>query len=181
MTATFPEAVFPIGIPSGGEGIVVFMPAVAGPADGVTLAELAAGTNFSCAIDGWEPGYEPGTRENVRYCTKDTFESKGKGKWTGPTIRYVWDPKHDPDTANPEYPHLSKLLPGASGWVADIRGFAARTGPLPTVGSNIAELFPVVLGERHPVPLSSSEDDDHKLEQRVYIVGAPYSNVPILA
>ena len=114
MSATFPEATFPIGIPSAGQGIVVFVPSIANPDAGVTMAELAAGTNFSCAIDGWDPQFEPGTRTTSRYCSSDTFETKGKGKYTGPTIRYVWDPTTDPDVANLKYPHLSKLLPSVA-------------------------------------------------------------------
>lgn len=181
MTATFPEATFPIGIPSAGQGIVVFVPSIADPDEGVTMAELAAGTNFSCAIDGWDPQFEPGTRTTSRYCSSDTFETKGKGKYTGPTIRYVWDPTTDPDVANPEYPHLSKLLPDANGFMVDFRGFDAQNGPYPTTGDNIAKIYTVTLGEREPVAIQSSEDDDHKLEQKVYFSGAVFSNKKVLA
>ena len=63
----------------------------------------------------------------------------------------------------------------------DFRGFDAQNGPYPTTGDNIAKIYTVTLGEREPVAIQASEDDDHKLEQKVYFSGAVFSNKKVLA
>lgn len=174
----------PPGISALGKGSVFFLPfatAVGGTvsAPTVLLSAFTSATNATCALDaGWEPQYEPSAGSRMKYCSTAEFEVRGKGKWTGQTLTYEWDPQTPADVTN--YKHVVDLAPGSKFLMA------LRLGLLKDVAvaanQYMAYLVPVELDIQVPKNLDQSNDADvlQKM-QRYFIIGQPVMDVKVVA
>lgn len=173
----------PPGIASLGKGSVFFLPfttAIGGTtaAPTVPLAAFTSATNATCVLDaGWEPKYEMGRGSRMKYCSTAEFESRGKGKWTGNSLRYEWDPQNPADVAS--YKHVVDLAPGSKFLMG------LRLGLLKDVAvaanQYLAWLVPVELDLQIPKEIDPSADADVlQLDQAYVIIGLPVQNVKVV-
>lgn len=175
MTETIPLAT--PGIKSAGEGSLYFLPAVANPSEGATLAEFQAGVAISCTIDAWNPSPTQNAEEFTKYCMKVAGERGGTVKWQIAPIRYEYDPT---DLENPLYPHVQEMVEGRTGWIVDRRGYDSKSAV--EADQVLSLLMPIELGVRAPVEISAtSPNATHQLEQQIFVIGDVHQFVKVLA
>ena len=174
----------PPGIASLGKGSVFFLPiatAIGGTvaAPTILLSAFSSTTNATCALDaGWEPKYEMGRGSRMKYCSTAEFESRGKGKWTGQTLTYEWDPQNPADVTN--YKHVVDLAPGSK-YLMGLRLGLLKDVAV-AVDQYLAWLMPVELDLQIPKEIDPSSDGDVlQLLQGYVITGQPRQNVKIVA
>lgn len=166
----------PVGLPALGMGGIFWFPTIGDPeAPKVSEASL----NLTCVPDaGWEPTFEQGAGSRMKYCSTSEFETPGKGKWTGGTMQYEFDPQNPDDVTT--YKHVSALKKGTRGFVGHRLG-KPKTDEL-AAGDVLSRLYPVEFGEQVEVPLDPSSDGQVlQRQQRYFIVGEPLQDVEVVA
>lgn len=176
MSVTYPAPLEPIGIDAAGKGALVFVPAIANPAVGPTVAEIAAGVNLSCALYAWNPAGSQSTVERSRYCSRVISESLGKATYKADPIQYDYDPQ---DPESDEYPAYAALIPDTKGYLVDRRGLDYATA---MAAAQIVDIYPVQMGVRSRVAIDVKQEGDKlRVEQAVAITGEPFFDVKVVA
>lgn len=163
-------SVFPLdppGIDAAGNSKLSFVPAIANPAVGPTVAELTAGTDISCALYTFMPSTTQNTVSRAKYCHRQASQSLGRAATTIEPIEYDYDPQK-PDAA--EYAYYAALVPGTVGYIVDRRGLDAKT--VAFAADQYVDIYPVQLGERSRVAVdSTAEGDKLRTRQAVAVIG----------
>jgi hypothetical protein len=158
---------FPDGVDAQGNESVVWVPVLADPT-APTIAELNAATsiNISCSIRAFSPNAEQSTSEDIRHCSRETFENPGRVKWTIDDVEFIDDPQADPTG---DYLHKS-IERGDLGHIVRRRGFDAQTEPY-AVGQKVT-VFPVIAGQQIDQPVdASAEGSKFTYKQKFFISG----------
>lgn len=166
----------PAGLPALGMGGIFFAPTIAD----LTAPAVAEFTlNLTCVPDaGWEPTYEESAGARMKYCSTSEYEAPGKGKWTGGTLTYEFDPQNPDDAVN--YRHVIALAEGTRGFLGHRLG-KPKTDEL-AAGDVLSRIYPVVFGKQVEVPLDPSSDGQVlQRQQRYFIVGEPLQDVEVVA
>ncbi len=166
----------PVGLPALAKGGAFWFPTIADlDAPLVTEAIL----NLTCVPDaGWEPTFEQAAGTHMKYCSDSEYEVPGKGKWTGGTWTYEWDPQNPTDVIN--YKHVSALTEGTAGYIGQRLGIGKETEL--TAGDILSLLIPVRWGKQVPVPIDPSNDGQLlQLQQRYFITAPVRQNVEVVA
>lgn len=173
MSSTLYE---PIGLPALGMGGIFYAPTIVAPA-APKKSEFTL--NLTCVPDaGWEPTFEESAGSHMKYCSEAETEVRGKGKWTGGTMQYEFDPQSPDDVAL--YRHVTMLEKGTRGWLGHRLGLP-KTEEL-DVDQYLSRLYRVEFGEQVEVPIDPSTDGQLlQLKQRFFIIAEPLRNVKIVA
>jgi len=159
-------ATFPLGISARGNGALWYLPTVANPDTGVTVAEFTAGLNLSCAIAGFAPSSEQSTVTRTRYCSRAGYEIPGTVTTSIPAIEYVYDPQ-EPDSD--EYEWYSVLAQGVTGYFANRLGMAFEDAV--TAGQYV-DLYQIQAGVQNRVAIDpTAEGDELRISQRFFNTG----------
>lgn len=173
-TPTFP--LDPPGIDAAGNSKIVFVQALADPS-APTVAELAAGTDLSCALYRFVPTGDQTTVSRAKYCYKQAVETFGRETWAIEAIEYDYDPQN---LTAPEYAYYAALQPGISGYIVDRRGLDARTEDW--AAAQIVDVYPVRLGIRDRLPIDpTAEGETLRTRQRIAVVGDVLQDVSVAA
>lgn len=165
----------PLGITAAGNAALIWVPAIANPA-APTVAELSAGLNVSCAIEGWAPSVQQDTVERRRYCDKTTTERLGTAKWSVEPIIYDYSPQAPSDTG--DYRAYATLAPGTTGYLVDRRGIPAKDT---IAATQIVDIYPVELGAQSRVPVDETEGATLRVSQQVAVIAQPTFDAAITA
>lgn len=165
----------PVGLPAIGKGGIFWFPTIANLATGPAVAE--ATKNLTAIPDaGWEPTFEEGAGEHMKYISTASYEVRGKGKWAGGTFTYEYDPQ-DPD--DPAYA-LAILTEGLVGYLGQRLGLPKTTEI--AAGQVLSHLYPVQWGRPVTVPIDNSNDGQLlQVKQRFFVTGPVLDNVVVAA
>jgi hypothetical protein len=166
----------PIGLPALARGGIFWFPTIASlDAPKITESTL----NLTCVPDaGWEPTFEQTAGSHMKYCSDSEYEVPGKGKWTGGTFTFEWDPQNPDDVVN--YKHVTGLAEGTAGYLGQRLGLDKDTEL--TAADVLNLLLPVRWGKQVPVPIDPSNDGQLlQLAQRYFITGRVLHNVAVVA
>jgi hypothetical protein len=166
----------PVGLPALAKGGIFYFSTIAN----LTAPKVSEATlNLTCVPDaGWEPTYEQTAGSKMKYCSDSEFEVPGKGKWTGGTFTYEWDPQEPDDVVN--YKHVTTLTEGSRGYLGQRLGLDKDVAL--AAGDVLALLIPVYWGKQVPVPIDPSTDGQLlQLAQRYFITGRVLQNVAVVA
>lgn len=166
----------PVGLPALAKGRIFWFP---------TIADLAAPKvsestmNATCVPDaGWEPTFEESAGSHMKYCSESEYEVPGKGKWTGGSLVYEWDPQNPADVTS--YKHVTTLAPGTRGYLGLSLGLGKEEEL--TAGDVLNLLIPATLGKQIPVNIDPSNDGQLlQLTQRYFVTGEVLQNVTVVA
>lgn len=166
----------PVGLPALAKGRIFWFPTIVDKS-APTVAE--ATMNATCVPDaGWEPTYEQAAGAHMKYCSDAEYEVPGKGKWTGGSLVYEWDPQ-DPDDVD-SYKHVTTLTEGTRGFIGLSLGMG-KDEEL-AAGQVLNLLIPVTLGKQVPVNIDPSNDGQLlQLTQRYFVTGEVLHNVEVVA
>lgn len=172
MTAVFPDGVSTLGNES-----VWYVPSIADPESGVTIAELTAGVKIQTAIRGFNPQGTQNSSQDVRLSTVDLLENPGRNQVSIDPIEVVYDPQ-DPDSAT-KYKAYTTLVPGSSGFIVDRRGLPEGDA---AVAAQIVDIYTVKLGARNRVSVDPTQDGGKFASTiKPFVSGPTYQDVSILS
>lgn len=160
---------FPTGVDAQGNETVIYVPTLADPT-APTVAELtgAGAIDLSCALRGFEPQAEQGSTQDIRLCSRETFENPGRINRSINDITYVYDPQAASGAAGNK--HYEALEEGTIGYLVDRRGLDARTAAVAT-GQKV-DVYPVKLGAQRRVPVDpSTEGSKFEIMQKPFVTG----------
>lgn len=162
MTIITPEGVSTLGNES-----VWFIPAIANPVAGITVAEATAGTPLQTAINAFVAQGEQGVTSDMRLSSVEEYENPGRNKVSIEPFEIVYDPQ---DLTNATtYKAYSVLPEGTSGFLVDRRGLPHATAWAVTQDVII---YPVKIGAHNEVPVEAgSEGNKFKVKIKAYISG----------
>ncbi len=166
----------PIGKSALGMGGIFWFPTIADP----TEPKVSESTlNLTCVPDaGWEPTFEQAAGSRMKYCSTSEYEVPGKGKWTGGTMQYEFDPQNPDDVAL--YQHVVALEKGTKGWLGHRLGLPKDVEL--AIDQVLSRLYRVEFGEQVEVPIDPSNDGQVlQLQQRFFIIAEPLRNVKVVA
>ncbi|MBK9156718.1 MAG: hypothetical protein IPM11_01080 [Micropruina sp.] len=172
MTITIPDGVATLGAES-----VYWVPAIANPATGATVAELNAGTPIQCAINSFAPNGDQGSSQDLRLCSVDELENPGRNKITISAIELVYDPQMPTNTT--AYAAYSALAPRAKGFLVDRRGMPHAQA---FAAGQFVDIYTVTLGERNRVAITAGSDGEKfKTSIKPFVSGARYLDKAVVA
>lgn len=165
----------PVGLPALGMGGIFWFPTIANTS---APKKTESTLNLTCVPDaGWEPTFEESAGSHMKYCSEAEYEVRGKGKWTGGTMQYEFDPQNPDDVTH--YKHVTALAKGTRGYLGHRLGLP-KTEELDV--DQYVDLYPVEFGQQVPVPIDPSTDGQLlQLKQRFFVTGEPILNVKIVA
>lgn len=157
---------FPPGISAQGQGALWYLPAVAG-ANGPTVAEITAGIELSCAIDGFNPSSSQNKIKKVRYCTITAYEIPGKVETTIAATKFVYDPQNPTSTT---YPWFVTMKLNVTGFLMNRLGVAFDTAP---AAGQFVNLYPIICGQQNPVGIDPNGEGDELVYSQEFSISGP--------
>ena len=164
----------PIGLPAIGKGGIFWFPTIAS----LTAPKVSEATKNLTGIPdaGWEPTFEQGAGEHMKYISTASYEVVGKGKWTGGTFQYEYNPQLPTSAAYA----LATLTEGLSGYMGHRLGLPKTTEIV--AAQILTNLFPVTWGKPVAVPIDNSSDGQLlQVKQRFFITGPVLENITVAA
>lgn len=172
MTAVFPDGVSVLG----NEGLW-YVPSIADPAIGVTVAELAAGVAVQTAIRGFNPQGTQNSSQDIRLSSVDQYENPGRNQVSIDPIEVVYDPQ-DPDNAT-KYKAYTVLVPNSSGFLVDRRGLTESDA---AAADQIVDIYTIWLGARNRVGVDPTQEGGKFASTiKPFVSGPTYQDVAVLA
>ena len=174
MSVTIPS---PDGIDAAGRVSVVFVPALAVPG-APKIAEIAAGTQLSCAIDAFPVAIDVPTSTRMKYCYKQPVQSPGKPSFSvGPLVTDA-DPQGSDSSGN--YAHQTVLVTGAKGFLIDRRGIDYDVA---YAAAQKVTVYPVTVSGWRDVDIDTTSTDGQKLQREYHfaVSGQVQQDVAITA
>ena len=164
----------PIGLPAIGKGGIFWFPTIAN----LTAPKVSEATKNLTGVpdSGWEPTYDEGAGEHMKYISMASYEVRGKGKWTGGTFTYEFDPQMPTSAAYA----LSVLTEGLMGYLGHRLGLPKTTEI--AAAQVLSFLYPVQWGKPVAIPIDNSTDGQLlQVKQRFFITGPVTQNVTVAA
>jgi hypothetical protein len=168
--------IFPAGISAQGQGALWYVPAIAG-ANGPTAAEVTAGIDISCMINGFAPSAEQAVIQKTRYCTTVQYEIPGRASVTIAEIEAVYNPQLPTDTAT--YKSYSTMKENVAGFLLNRLGLAFDATM--TTGQFV-DVYPIICGIQARVGIDpTSEGDEIRYRQKLFVSGPVRYDKALLA
>lgn len=123
--SVFPMPLDPAGINAAGNVGLFWVPAIADPQTGATIAELNAGINISNAVYAYDEGAEQSTTSRVKYGYKSERKSLGMPIYNIAALEYDDDPQGT--AVGGQYAYKATLAEGAVGFLVHRRGVPPTT------------------------------------------------------
>ena len=139
----------PAGIETIAKNRFVWVPSIANIAS-PTIAEIDAGTEFSCALTEFEPGVDASESEDKRLCRKDAAKRSGSVTYSITDLPII---TNDPQTADP---FIDQLEPGVTGYIVVFPNVAPGTD---TASAQRAWVFAVTVKTKTPQKLSTDDGE----------------------
>lgn len=173
---------FPTGVSARGNDSVIWVPALADPAN-PTVTELtgAAAVNVSCALIGFSPSVDQATFTDTRLCSKQTFNRLGSATYSIDTLNYIYNPQTAGETpADADNIAYDALKAGLSGFFVHRRGLDAQS--VDVAADQKVNVYPAELGAQSDVPLDpSAEGALIQCQQNVSVIGEVLRDVAVVA
>jgi hypothetical protein len=177
MSVSFPE-----GVVAQGNELVTYVPTLTDP-EAPTVDELtgAGAVNLSCYLRGFEPNAEQAVVQDIRLCSKETFETPGRVTNTINDLVYVYDPQdagaETPGSGNLAYHALAE---GTTGYLVVRRGLDAQE--VAYAADQVVDVYPVHMGAQRRVPVDpTSEGSKFETTQKAFITGPVHKDKKVAA
>lgn len=167
MTVTIPESVA-----AEANVKVAFVPAIANPETGPTVAEMAAGVIIGCYLmPGWEGFTSTQTKgESRRFCSRSSFERFGRTTNSSAPLEYTYLPQELATPGNPANEVYETLAEGVTGFIVLGFGLDAEEAA-PFVASDVVDFAPVECGEQNKVTTGADEFAPLIVRQELAVTG----------
>ena len=139
----------PAGIETIAKNRFVWVPSIADIA-APTIAEIDAGTEFSCALTEFDPGVDASESEDKRLCRKDAAKRSGSVTYSISDLPIIIN---DPQTADP---FIDQLESGVTGFIAVFPNIAPGTA---TAAAQRAWIYAVTVKTKTPQKFSTDDGE----------------------